>query len=83
MTTFVPLEVQPVNPPFSGRIEDGRLWWELNERDNWLRDDENIPPYKPGDVVKLPEGWRVYGWSGNSLGEFVVRIEYRDGRAVE
>lgn len=54
---FVKMDPQPLNPPFSARVENGELWWELNERDNWHRDDNNKPPYKPGDTVREREEW--------------------------
>jgi hypothetical protein len=52
---FVKMDPQPLNPPFNARVENGELWWELNERDNWHRDDNNKPPYKPGDTLR---DWR-------------------------
>jgi len=75
------MDPQPLNPPFNARVENGELWWELNERDNWHRDDNNKPPYKPGDTVRERECYRYDDRPTSCQGaplESQVRVLYPD-----
>jgi hypothetical protein len=51
-----PVNPQPLNPPFSAKVMDGRMWWELNASDNWIRGMRS-PLGVPGDRVVCKETW--------------------------